>query len=546
MPNSNPPDAFQLPPPRIDYSAVRQTLEPLVLEGVSGAELRQQLAQITENYHCNPRQVDQLYRALSEEHTHKVDVATAADRLEEIETIASAHLPIELGLYGDGGKLASQFRQVAESMPTAPEFLITTLIPAVASRIGTSSRLAISETAGYTVSPIFRTIIVAKTGRKKTPSQAVVMDALARLEEIHHQTYELEKAEYEAEVEHWERLPKKEKVREPCPRKPTRKRYFSNDDTLAARIQIHTENPRGFLLYRDEASAFITERGRYAKGKGDNGETEADLSEFNGKSLSRDRKADGSIFMARTAISRTGATQFSKLKALMGKHQDDCGEWARYLFCAADSPPSYLDLTKDVGDLGLKVALMELIEKLDDLPEQDYSLTDAAKVAFMDYQHELTDRAIATDHPSLQSAFPKFETYFGRFCLWIHIVNAVLANQQPALTVSEETVEIARQWTEYFIGQFKLILALNSPQQALTGDLLKLHAYLERKGEGKTPREIVQAGVFACAEDKSKRKTPYIQELLNTLVAKGWATVEDKNYTPIRPATKESQLEKES
>ena len=130
--------------------------------------------------------------------------------------------------------------------------------------------------------------------------------------------------------------------------------------------------------------------------------------------------------------------------------------------------------------------------------------------------------------------------------MWLHIVNAVLADHPPALQVSEDTVEIASQWTKYFIGQFKLILALNSPQQALTGDLLKLHAYLERKGEGKTPRQIVQAGVFACAEDKSKRKTPYIQELLNTLVAKGWATVEGKIYTAAQPTTKESQLEKES
>ena len=55
----------------------------------------------------------------------------------------------------------------------------------------------------------------------------------------------------------------------PRPQKPKRKRYFSNDDTLAARIQIHAENPKGFLLYRDEASAFITERGRFSSGKGD-------------------------------------------------------------------------------------------------------------------------------------------------------------------------------------------------------------------------------------------------------------------------------------
>jgi Protein of unknown function (DUF3987) len=191
-----------------------------------------------------------------------------------------------------------------------------------------------------------------------------------------------------------------------------------------------------------------------------------------------------------------------------------------------------------VGDLGLKAALMDLLERLDDLPEQDYLLSASAKAAFMAYQHQLTDRAIATDHPSLQSAFPKFETYFGRFCLWLHIVNAVLAGQQPGLEVSAETVEIAQQWTEYFIGQFKLILALNSPQQALTGDLLKLHAYLERKGEGKTPRQIVQAGVFSSAGDKFKRKTPYIQELLDTLVKESWATVENKLYKAMRPISK--------
>ena len=72
----------------------------------------------------------------------------------------------------------------------------------------------ISATAGYTVSPIFRTIIVAKTGRKKTPSQAVVMDALAHLEEIHYQTYELEKVDYEAELERWESLSRQDKADE--------------------------------------------------------------------------------------------------------------------------------------------------------------------------------------------------------------------------------------------------------------------------------------------------------------------------------------------
>ena len=53
-------------PTRTDYSTIRQTLERLILEGVTGAELRQQLAQIAENHQCNSRQVDQLYEELSQ------------------------------------------------------------------------------------------------------------------------------------------------------------------------------------------------------------------------------------------------------------------------------------------------------------------------------------------------------------------------------------------------------------------------------------------------------------------------------------------------
>ena len=79
------------------------------------------------------------------------------------------------------------------------------------------------------------------------------------------------------------------------------------------------------MLYRDEGSAFITERGRFSNGRGDSGETEADLSEFNGGSLSRDRKTDGSTFLTKTGISRTVATQYAMLQVLMGVHQDECG-----------------------------------------------------------------------------------------------------------------------------------------------------------------------------------------------------------------------------
>jgi hypothetical protein len=96
--------------------------------------------------------------------------------------------------------------------------------------------------------------------------------------------------------------------------------------------------------------------------------------------------------------------------------------------------------------------------------------------------------------------------------------------------VSGATVERAKLWTEYFIGQFQLILAMNSPQQVLTGDLLKVYQYLERKQKALTLRQIVQARIFDRARDRSKTKTPYISGLLNTLVEKGWLIDQQGNF----------------
>ncbi|NEP17572.1 MAG: DUF3987 domain-containing protein [Leptolyngbya sp. SIO4C1] len=514
----------------IDFEAVKQQLLRLIGEEPTDSQRLIEQVKLAKQYPEIGAFIKPFHQALEKESEVATATCEAARDLDPLKAIREQPLDIEAGLYGDEGRLAYLIRQVAEAMPTAPEFLVTTLIPVLGSRIGTKSRLIISKTAKYSAVSIFRTLIVAKTGHKKTPAQMAILSVLEKLEEIYYSTYQLHLEDYHQELSQWEAIPRSERADEPKPTPPIRKRYMSTDDTLAARAQIHAENPTGFLLYRDEASAFITERGRFTTGRGDGGETEADLSEFNGKSLSRDRKQEGSIFLPHTAINRTGAIQFSKLQQLMGAHTDDCGEFARYLFCAADAPPSYIDLTKDVGDSGLDRLLIDLIERLDELPEQDYELSAQAKAAFAQYQHELTDRAISTDHPAMEAAYPKFETYFARFILWIHIVNGMLARRLPDAIVSGQTVERARLWTEYFVGQFQLILAMNSPQQGLTGDLLKVYQYLQRKQKPLTLRQIVQARIFDRARDKTKTKTPYISGLLNTLVEKGWLVMQQGSF----------------
>lgn len=516
---------MNLPANDADEGTRESELQQLIDDDIAGSEVTGKLTDLANKYGIRPDRLEKQFFQRRAEVEAQEDAAEAITQLDDLEAIKGSILPIEEGLYGDGGKLADALISTAEAMPTAPEFLATTLIPVLASRIGTSATLILNAKGNYTVSPIFRTIIVAPTGRKKTPAQKTIISVVSELEKQAYQRYQTEFEAYELALETYKRDDG------PPLEKPTRKRFFSNDDTLAARIQVHSENPRGILLYRDEASAYFNERGRFANGRGDGGETEADLSEFNGGSLSRDRKGDGSIFLEKTAISRTGAIQYIKLQELMGDHRDSCGEWARYLFCAADAPLAYIDLLSDDGDTGLRQMLIDLLEILDELSECEYYLSgDQAKIAFMEYQHELTDRAVATDHPSMQAAFPKFESYFGRFILLLHIVNAVLAGKQPSTTIGVRTVEMARRWTEYFVGQFRLLMALNSPQEELTGHLLQLKNYIERK-PGKTGRQIAAARLFAANPDKSKHRKAYLDSLLTELVDKGHIVEIDGKYS---------------
>ena len=515
----------------------REKLRPFLTRNLRPSELRISFTQLAEETEQTVQQIEKLYNNLQEEEEASTAAEASSKDLQQVQVIRNQQLLIRQGLHGDGGELAKKIYQVAEAMPTAPEFLVTTLIPMLATAIGTSSQLMILPTAGYSVPCIFRSIIVAKTGCKKTPAQKAILNAFHQLEEIAYETYQLNLEQYEIEHRQWSQV---KPSKDPEPKKPARKRYISTDNTPAARIQLHIENPRGVLLYRDEASAFINERGRFTSGKGDGGELEADLSEFNGGAVHRDRKADGELYLPRTAINRVGAIQFSTLQRLMGSHSDDQGEYSRYLFCAAEAPLSKLDFSKDVGDIGLTQELISLVQALEVLPNRDYFLSKGAKVTFQRYQNELTDRAQDAEHPAMESAYPKFEAYFGRFILWLHLVNAALAKKTPDPLVSAEHVETARQWTEYYISQLQFILAVNSPQQTLTGDRLRVYEYLKRKKRPLKARDVVQGRLFERSRDKRKQRTPYIRELLEALVKDGWLSqAGDSYFLPTSPTVVE-------
>ena len=304
---------------------------------------------------------------------------------------------------------------------------------------------------------------------------------------------------------------------------------------------MHYENPRGLLRFRDEGSAFLSELGRFSRGKGDGGEAEADLSEFNGSELDPDRVTNrAERRLTRTALQRLGATQPEILKRLMGDHADERGLWARYLFCLVDTPPAYLDFSNPTPPTKLTNTLTNLHKRLETLPEQDYLLSETAKPVFQAAYNHYRSIVYVNNDSDLGSAAAaaKMGTYLSRLTLWLHLINAALADVEPSPTIAAETVEMAARWTHFYWQQNQLLMARNAPTQELTGDLLKVWSQIEKHQlDDFLPSEI-SAKVKFKDEHRSRREkkacyrsSKYHTELLQELVKMDYLEQSGKRFS---------------
>jgi hypothetical protein len=381
-------------------------------------------------------------------------------------------------LWGDEGELAKAMVDTANAMPTSPSRLLTTLLPVASTLIGTSSRAVVKASGKYTQPCIIQSGVVGRSGEIKSPSQRVIIDILLKLEIEAAKNYEKDLENYKEELAKWAGEKDKSKAK---PKPPIRKRYLTKDATLESLERIHGQNPRGILVYRDELAGDFKSDNMYRNGKGADIETKLD--HFNAGAIVVDRK-EREIILERSAISRTGSIQWDVIQSLMGDHDDSAGVFARWIFDCAESAPRYINFDNDI-DTGIDTLLINLFKRLELMPQADYLLSDEAKPIFQKWQHYLVNRELK-ESGGLQLFFPKIEAYTVRFALWLHVVNAALAERTPASIIDGHTMTQAVKMARYYLSQYELLLATNSPQSGLTGILLKIFNHLKGKSDGVT------------------------------------------------------------
>jgi hypothetical protein len=424
-------------------------------------------------------------------------------------------------LWGDEGLLAEAILETAKAMPTSPEFLFTTLIPAAATLIGTSSRVIVKAKSKYKQPCIFWTVVTARSGQLKTPAQKVIVNPLVELEIKANEQYQTALKQYKIDSATW----KKDRDADPAdePKHPVRKRYITKDATIESLERIHGENPRGLLVHRDEIVEDFKADNAHRQGKG--GDKEKKLDQFNGSPLIVDRK-EREITLERSAVSRTGTIQWEVLQSLMGDGRDDNGTFARWLFCAAESPPRFINLLEDDRDTGIEELLMHLYKRLEKMPEnRDYLLSFEAKQLFQQWQHDLVRAELEESHPGLQLVYPKIEAYTARFALWLHLVNAALAEVTPTAVIGDRTMSAAIKLAKYYLEQSKLVMVTNTPQSGLTGVLLKIQKYAQGKPNGVKVYKLKSA-----IKDLRKTLPDVLLSHCKWLSEHGYGSLKDNTY----------------
>jgi putative DNA primase/helicase len=237
---------------------------------------------------------------------------------------------------------------------------------------------------------------------------------------------------------------REEELEEERPEEPTLRRTVIDDTTVEALVVRLEENPRGFLVAKDELSGWVRGLDQYKGGKGS--DRQFYLSVWSNSPVMVDRKArKDPLMIPRPFLALTGAIQPFVLSELKNHRED--GLLDRFLFGYPNPVPSrwtddeisgptlarYHELYDQLYDLAMGVD-----ENGEPAPER-LRFTVGAKAIFVeeaDALREEMERPGFPDH--LKGPWSKLEAYLARLSL---ILALVRVTQQEPLMVSIGEVE---------------------------------------------------------------------------------------------------------
>ncbi|MGB3760188.1 MAG: DUF3987 domain-containing protein, partial [Rivularia sp. (in: cyanobacteria)] len=426
-----------------------QEVKNAVGENLTGAKLTSKIQEIAGKFKKTVYDVNALYNELSKE--SEAEASRDENRAEVNELINLRHERFDIGEFLPKS-LSDSLKSTSDAIGADPEALLTFLLPTAASLVNVNSRIKVSSS--WDDEPfLFFTGLVSESGNRKTPQFNAIVKPLKDLQRCAKDTFNLNKAQYEAEIKLWEDRGGGKDL-EPAPIPPMQE-YYISDFTFECLAKIHEKQPdKGLAILRDELSGFFGSLGAYKGGRG--GDFEAFLQMWNGQDIKVNRANGTSIFIAKQAVSLTGGIQPGKLRKMMGDLEDTQGGWARFLWYYAPRKDFKIDLFREIPDI--KWMLSEIYQSISELPQINFEFGNDAKLSFQNWLNSShSERLKAETSQGLTNALSKLPGYVVRLAGMHHVLDSVAVAEVPNYSITSESIIAAIKLVEFYYKQLLLI-----------------------------------------------------------------------------------------
>jgi hypothetical protein len=299
---------------------------------------------------------------------------------------------------------------------------------------------------------------------------------------------------------------------------PVPQQHITTDSTVEALADVLTWNPRGVLLYRDEATGWVASLNQYKGGKG--ADKQFWLSTWSCQDYTINRKGKEPLRISRPYVSVIGNIPPDMLGELADRRGRADGFIDRILFTFPD--PVQVRWTDKVVDSTLLEAYVKACLRIASLTDGTCTLTAKARVAFADWFNEHNRNM---DGPA--GSWAKLDGYCARLANILHHLHYAYAesralkalNSLSAFTVDVQSVEGAIALVDYFKNHTRR--ALGTMQAKKEGTLFsRLLAFVLNSPNYRVrPRALIAAQIAATAEEAKGLLQRFVSLGLGTMLA---------------------------
>ncbi|MFN9559798.1 MAG: DUF3987 domain-containing protein, partial [Dolichospermum sp.] len=445
-------------PKPLETDKLEETIDNLIIEGLSGSKLKTKLLKIADDFRQPYRQIDDIYQARLNECDQELERDDLFSDLDNILKADSQRLNLAKIL---PEKLANAINHHAQLTGLRSEAYLTALLSGLSSTLHPDTALMLYPQTNWKVPPNLYAAIVALSGEGKSViGRAMIADPLKSLIEGDDIDYESKLSQSKASLANYESL-KKSKNSEALtdsypdgpPSKPTRRiRYFSSGTGEGIARYAAGSSDKGMLLFKDEIAGLFKSANQYRGGRGSDSE---DILEYYDGTPPITLRADPdkTVICRKILLSIYGTIQPGVLEKLLGDKEDSSGQWARFIFCQL--PPSTLDLDIDAAYPDLTPMLTDLYRQFDRLPVATYDLSRPARERFLKAANRLKSLADNEQRPAMRNVLIKARGLIGRLALNLHLINSLFSGFTPSLEISKEIVNAAIETVSFFINQVR-------------------------------------------------------------------------------------------